>query len=101
MQLHPLPMALDWQVAPADCSIGTDGALRIAAGPRTDLFVPPGGGPGTRNPPFFAGPVEGDFLLSARVTAALRATFDAGALVLHAGDDAWVKLALERSPRGE
>src|SRR3954454_12539383 len=101
MQLHPLPMALDWQVAPVDWSIGPDGSLHIAAGPRTDLFVDPGGSPATGNAPLFAGQVDGDFLLSARVTAALRATFDAGALALHAGDDAWVKLALERSPRGE
>jgi len=94
-------MALGWQVAPADWSIGPDGSLHIAAGPRTDLFVPPDGRPATRNAPFFAGPVEGDFQLSARVTPELRATFDAGALVLHAADDAWVKLALERSPQGE
>jgi regulation of enolase protein 1 (concanavalin A-like superfamily) len=53
-----------------------------------------------RNAPLLAGPADGDFQLSARVSADLRATFDAGALVLRAADDAWVKLALERSPRG-
>jgi regulation of enolase protein 1 (concanavalin A-like superfamily) len=100
MQLQPLPMALDWLVVPADWSIEPDGSLRIAAGPRTDLFVPPDDRPATRNAPLFAGSVQGDFQLAARVTADLRSTFDAGALVLFAADDAWVKLALERSPQG-
>jgi len=101
MQLVPLPMALEWQVAPLDWSVGVDGSLRIVAGPRTDLFVDPAGGPAAFGAPRIAGVVEGDFQLSARVRADLRATFDAGALVLHAADDAWVKLALERSPQGE
>ena len=101
MQLVPLPMALEWQVAPLDWSVGVDGSLRIVAGPRTDLFVDPAGGPAALGAPRIAGVVDGDFQLSARVRADLRATFDAGALVLHAADDAWVKLALERSPQGE
>lgn len=100
MELAPLPMSLDWQVAPADWSIGPDGALHIAAGPRTDLFVDPAGGPAALNAPRLVGPVEGDFRLGARVSADLRDTFDAGALVLYAADDTWVKLALERSPQG-
>jgi regulation of enolase protein 1 (concanavalin A-like superfamily) len=100
MQLHPLPMALEWQVAPADWSIGPDGSLHVAAGPRTDLFVDPGGRPPLHNAPLLLGPVEGDFRLSARVRADLRATYDAGALVLYGDAGAWVKLALERSPQG-
>jgi uncharacterized protein len=101
MELAPLPMALDWQVAPADWSVWPGGSLHVAAGPLTDLFVDPAGRPPTLNAPRLVGPVAGDFLLSARVTADLQATFDAGALVLHAADDAWVKLALERSPQGD
>jgi uncharacterized protein len=101
MQLASLPMALDWQVAPLDWAVGPDGSLRIAAGPGTDLFVDPAGGPAELGAPRLVGPVEGDFQLSARVRADLRSTFDAGALVLHCADDTWVKLALERSPDGE
>jgi regulation of enolase protein 1 (concanavalin A-like superfamily) len=101
MELAPLPMALDWQVAPADWNVGPSGDLRIAAGARTDLFVDPAGGPAKLDAPRLVGSVEGDFQLSARVGADLRATFDAGALVLHASDDMWAKLALERSPQGE
>jgi regulation of enolase protein 1 (concanavalin A-like superfamily) len=101
MQLASLPMALDWQVVPLDWAVGPDGSLRIAAGPGTDLFVDPAGGPAELGAPRLVGPVEGDFHLSARVRADLRSTFDAGALVLHCADDTWVKLALERSPDGE
>lgn len=101
MRLDPLPMALDWQVAPRDWTVGPDGSLRIVAGPRTDLFVDPAGGVAALGAPRIVGAVEGDFQLSARVRADLRATFDAGALVLHAADHTWVKLALERSPQGE
>jgi uncharacterized protein len=101
MRLHPLPMALDWQVAPHDWTVGPDGSLRIVAGPRTDLFVDPAGAVAQLGAPRLVGAVEGDFQLSARVRADLQATFDAGALVLHADDHTWVKLALERSPQGE
>lgn len=101
MRLDPLPMALDWQVAPRDWTVGPDGSLRIVAGPRTDLFVDPAGGVAALGAPRIVGAVEGDFQLSAYVKADLRATFDAGALVLHAADHTWVKLALERSPQGK
>jgi uncharacterized protein len=85
---------LDWTAPP-------EGQLRIAAGPRTDLFVDPGGHPPMLNAPRLLAPTRGDFQLSARVSADLRATFDAGALLMHADDRTWVKLALERSPQGE
>jgi uncharacterized protein len=85
---------LDWTAPPRE-------PMTIAAGPRTDLFVDPGGGEAALNAPMLLGATEGDFLLSARVRADLRATFDAGALMLHSGERTWAKLALERSPQGE
>jgi uncharacterized protein len=85
---------LDWSSPPRE-------PISISAGPRTDLFVDPAGGEPVVNAPMLLGATEGDFVLSARVRADLRATFDAGALMLHAGDRAWAKLALERSPAGE
>jgi uncharacterized protein len=85
---------LDWTAPPRE-------AITIAAGPRTDLFVDPAGGSPVLNAPLLLGATDGDFLLSAHVRADLRATFDAGALMLHAGERTWAKLALERSPQGE
>ena len=101
MRLAGLPMALEWQVAPPDWTVALDGSLRIVAGPRTDLFADPAGGPAALGAPRLMAAVEGDFQFSAYVKADLQATFDAGALVLYAADNTWVKLALERSPHGE
>lgn len=82
--------------------IGDAGPLSISAAARTDLFVDPGGGAPALNAPRVLAPAPaGDFQLSARVTAELTATFDAGVLLLYADDRAWAKLCLERSPRGE
>jgi regulation of enolase protein 1 (concanavalin A-like superfamily) len=85
---------LDWMAPPPD-------PTTLTAGPRTDLFVDPGGGEPVLNAPMLLAATEGDFLLTARVRAELRATFDAGALMLHAGERTWAKLALERSPQGQ
>ena len=101
MQLGRLPMTFEWHVEPADWTVGLDGTLHIVAGPRTDLFLDPAGGPPQLGAPRLMAAVEGDFQLSAYVQADLQATYDAGALVLHAADDNWVKLALERSPQGD
>jgi uncharacterized protein len=90
----PRAMDLDWTAPPQS-------PVRIDAGPRTDLFVDPGGEAPVLNAPMMLGGTRGDFRLSARVSADLKATFDAGALLLHADDRTWVKLALERSPQGE
>ena len=75
-------------------------ATTLTAGPRTDLFVPPGGGEPTLNAPRQLVGTDGDFLLAATVTAQLEATFDAGALLLWRDETTWAKLALERSPEG-
>jgi regulation of enolase protein 1 (concanavalin A-like superfamily) len=98
--ISPLPTPLRWDVAPASWRLA-DAALTVAAGPRTDLFVPPAGTAETLNAPRLTAGFEGDFLLSARVAVDFRATFDAGALLLSASDRAWAKLCLEYSPQAE
>ena len=77
----------------------------IAAGPMTDLFVPPdGSAPVDRVPrlTWHSGPLSPDapVSLSARVRPALGATFDAGTLLIATGAGSWGKLAFERSPQG-
>src|SRR5579862_2333409 len=95
------PALLRWQRAPVRHE--TDGAasLTITAAGNTDLFADPRGKPPVSSSPCALTSLEGDYLLSARVTAGLAASFDAGALILHAAPDRWAKLALERSPQGE
>ena len=87
MQLGRLPMAFEWQVAPADWTVGLDGTLHIVAGPaHGSLRSIPRAAPAQLGAPRLMAAVEGDFQLSAYVKADLQATFDAGALVLHAAD---------------
>ncbi len=75
-------------------------ATALTAGPRTDLFVPPGGGAPTLNAPMQIAETSGDFLLAATIRVRLEAIFDAGALLLWRDEETWAKLALERSPAG-
>ena len=73
----------------------------MAAGAGTDLFVDPQGSSATLNAPRLLGSPDGDFQFSARVRVEFAATFDAGVLLLYAGDHAWAKLCFEYSPQGE
>jgi regulation of enolase protein 1 (concanavalin A-like superfamily) len=92
-------MPLRWEVAPASWSLTDEQALTIAAGARTDMFVDPQGAAATLNAPRLLGDVAGDFMLSARVTVDFAATFDAGVLLLFAGERLWAKLCFEFSPQ--
>jgi regulation of enolase protein 1 (concanavalin A-like superfamily) len=93
--------ALD-ELHPPVTAHASDDLVELVAGPRTDVFRPPDGGPPTLNAPaLLAKRHEGDFVLSAHVEAELQATFDAGALLLWHGDRTWAKLALELSPEGQ
>jgi hypothetical protein len=75
--------------------------LTLEAGPRTDLFRDPRGAePQSGAVPVLVDTPAGDWLLSARVQADLRATFDAGALIAWVDERTWAKLAFERSPQG-
>jgi regulation of enolase protein 1 (concanavalin A-like superfamily) len=72
--------------------------VRIAAGPRTDLFVDPESGAATLNAARVVGSSgDGDFQLSVRVEVSFGETFDAGALLVWVDEAGWAKLALEYS----
>jgi regulation of enolase protein 1 (concanavalin A-like superfamily) len=74
--------------------------MEITAGSSTDLFVNPQGGASTLDAPRLLAPVSGDFQLVTHVTVEFAATFDAGALLIWAGEDQWGKLCFEYSPQG-
>ena len=97
--IESLPFGLSWQVQPVEFGTGQD-SLRVEAGPETDLFVDPGTEVEYLNAPRLVGQVRGDFTLAARVTGDFGSTFDAGVLLLWAGNDRWAKLCLELSPQG-
>lgn len=94
-----VPMPLRWRLPPLRWELA-DGVLTVTAGARTDLFVDPDGTTEVHNAPRLTGRPGGDFQLAARVSVDHAATFDAGALLLHAHERAWAKLCLEYSPQG-
>lgn len=98
ISISSFPTPLTWATAPVAWKL-TDGGLNTSAGPHTDLFISPAGAPPTLNAPRLLGPVEGDFLLSARVTVDFQATFDAGTLLVWRNEHTWAKLCYEFSPR--
>jgi regulation of enolase protein 1 (concanavalin A-like superfamily) len=63
------------------------------------MFVNPAGTEVVLNAPRLVFAPEGDFMLSARVTVEFGATFDAGVLLLYAGERSWAKLCFEYSPQ--
>jgi hypothetical protein len=92
---------LDWQVEPSGPAELGASSIAFSAGPRSDLFTDPAGSEPQSNAPLLLGRPTGDFLLQARVSAPLGATFDAAALIVWASPSAWGKLALEYSPEAE
>ncbi len=79
----------------------SDAALVLASAARTDLFIDPAAPEGKRPD---AGrltgvPPDGDFTFEARVTVEFESTFDAGVLVVYAGEQHWAKLCFELSPQ--
>jgi regulation of enolase protein 1 (concanavalin A-like superfamily) len=92
---------LRWEVPAERWSVADDGALLVRAGPKTDMFVSPDGSSETLNAPRLCCDAGGDWLLSARVGVDFAATFDAGALLVMAGERMWGKLCFEYSPAGE
>lgn len=101
IEIDGLAAPLEWRVSPGRWNLES-GTLTIEAGARTDWFADPAGERELHaSGPLLAGPVAGDFQLSARVTVEFASTFDAGVLMLYAGDRMWAKLCFEYSPRSE
>ena len=96
-----LPFPLIPEGAPA-CEERLDGeTLTLIAAPRTDMFIDPSAAPGERTPDagrLVGTPPEGDFRFAARVSPDFGATFDAGVLLVYAGERHWAKLCYEYSP---
>lgn len=100
--LPQLPFPLTPDGAPP-CQARLDGeTLTLTAGEKTDMFLDPGAAPGEVEPD--AGrlvgiPPAGDFRFSARVNPQFGAVFDAGVLLVYAGERHWAKLCYEYSPQ--
>ena len=78
-----------------------DTHITLDAAPQTDWFVDPASGVARLEAAAQLEPVDGDFLLSARVEVEFASTFDAGVLVLWHDERTWAKLCFEYSPDRE
>jgi uncharacterized protein len=101
LKLPSLPFPLEPAGSPAPGCRVRHGALILTAQAGTDLFIDPAGTAGPRPD---AGrlvglPPAGDFTLAARVSVEFGSMFDAGVLLVHAGELAWAKLCFEYSPQ--
>ena len=98
--LRAIPGKLAWRNPPAAWDIRDGETLTIKAARMTDWFIDPFDGRTIANSPMLLFPAAKDFVLSAKVTVDFRSKWDAGALVLLAGDTLWAKFAFELSADG-
>ncbi len=76
------------------------GALVLTAAAATDMFIDPAGGGQVPDAGRLIGtPLPGDFSIAARVSVGFASAYDAGVLVLQAGEKHWAKLCFELSPQ--
>lgn len=97
--LSGFPSSHHWLNKPVDWSV-KDGVLTIRAGEKTDWYIAPHNGEQVATAPLLLFPAPKDFWFSAKVTVNFKSQFDAGALVLYADEQNWVKFAFE-SPNGK
>ena len=101
LKLPSLPFPLEPAGSPPPGCRVLHGALILTARAGTDLFVDPAG---PAEPLPDAGrlvglPPAGDFTLAARVSVEFAGVYDAGVLLVYAGERCWAKLCLEYSPQ--
>jgi hypothetical protein len=99
LELPGLPSGQSWRHTPVSAE-AKDGVLTIAAGANTNWLISPFDGATDDNAPTLLVPVQGDFVLSAKITHDFDSLWDAGALVLFANDTTWAKFCFEKSDRG-
>ena len=101
LKLPNLPFPLEPAGTPPPGCRVLRGALILTAAAGTDLFVDPAGpvGPLPDAGRLVGLPPPGDFTLAARVSVEFGSVFDAGVLLVHAGERQWAKLCFEYSPQ--
>ncbi len=99
--LPMIPTPLTWQCPPAAWQIDAHDVLQITAGPRTDLFHDPAGKAKLQSGARLVFTPDPRFTLSAHVAVSFAYTFDAGSLLVYAGEENWAKLCFEFSPQGK
>jgi hypothetical protein len=92
--LPGFPSSFHWRNQPAGWNV-KDGTLTIQSAAKTDWYAAPTGDLPVAATPLLLFPATGNFWFGARVTVGFHSTFDAGALVVYADEQNWVKFAFE------
>ncbi len=104
LKLPGLPFPLEPAGSPPSGCRVRNGVLSLIAAASTDLFIDPAGTSLAQLPDAgrFAGlPPAGDFTLAAQVSVEFGSMYDAGVLLVHAGERHWAKLCFEYSPQSQ
>jgi regulation of enolase protein 1 (concanavalin A-like superfamily) len=100
LNLPSLPFPLEADGEPPVGHEADNGVLTLHGAAGTDMFVDPSGEGAPPDAGRLLGrPDAGDFMLSAKVTVHFAAIYDAGVLLLYAGQRHWAKLCFEYSPQ--
>ena len=102
LKLPGLPFPLEPAGSPPPGCRVRHGVLILRAAAGTDMFADPAGAgvSGVPDAGRFVGlPPGGDFTLAAQVRVEFGSMYDAGVLLLHAGERRWAKLCFEYSPQ--
>jgi len=97
LRVAAIPFPLETRNAPASLSVEEGKTLNFAAPGGTNLFNHPNGTSAVHNAPMVLFQPDGDFVLTAKVTADLKAVYDVAALVIYLDADLWAKLCYENS----
>jgi uncharacterized protein len=89
---------IGWMHQVTDVSV-SDGALRLAAPPRTDWVADAATGDLVLSAPAVGFTAPAVYTLAARVRPAFADTFDAGVLMIYHNERTWAKLCFEFSPQ--
>jgi regulation of enolase protein 1 (concanavalin A-like superfamily) len=93
-----VPTSLAWQNIPAVWHVEHGAELTILSGKETDWFVDPFDGTVHNTAPMLLFTPAGDYVFRAKVKVGFNTKWDAGALMVWAGDHNWAKLSFELSP---
>jgi len=96
-RLAAIPYALETQNAPETLRVDEGQTLSFAAPKGTNLFNNPNEKLAVHNAPMVLFQPDGDFVLTARVSADLKAVYDVAALVVYQDAELWAKLCYENS----
>lgn len=88
------PTGFQWLNEPSDWGF-SEGVLKVEAEAKTDYFIDPAGLSPQSNGHFFYTKQNGDFTFSTSVQVEMKASYDAGCLLVMIDEENWAKLCLE------